>query len=292
MTDLALGAVAAVAASVLFSVGLLLQSQEARRVARDEAPPLEVVLGLLRRPRWLLGGVAMTAGFGLHVSALLLAPLTVVQPSLAAGLLVLLVYAARWEGAGVGAREVGGVLAIGLGVVAVTLTSPERSTAWAGAGALAAGLGALAAIALSPQLPGVARMLGGKGRFGLVATVAAGVAYSLTGLTTKLLSDRLDAGDWAGAGAWLLATLLAAGLALLDQTAALQRRGATQVGVAIYVMPVVLPVLLAPVLLGEGWGTAPAGVLPLLLALAAVSAGAGALASSRRVAAAEHPAAA
>ena len=291
MTDLALGAVAAVAASVLFSVGLLLQAREARRVAYEESGPLEVVGRLLRRPRWLLGGAAMSAGFGLHVSALLLAPLTVVQPSLAAGLLVLLVYAARFEGAGVGVREVGGVLAIGLGVVAVTLTSPERSTAWAGAAPLAAGLGALALIAVAPQLPGLARVAG-AGRIGVVATVGAGVAYSLTGLTTKLLSDRLDAGDWAGAGAWLLATVLAAGLALLDQTAALQRRGATQVGVAIYVMPVVLPVLLAPVILGEGWGSAPAGVVPLLLALAAVSAGAAALAGSRRVAAAEHPSAA
>ena len=41
-------------------------------------------------PRWVLGGVAMMVAFGLHVGALALAPLTVVRPCLAAGLVILL----------------------------------------------------------------------------------------------------------------------------------------------------------------------------------------------------------
>jgi len=99
-------------------------------------------------------------------------------------------------------------------------------------------------------------------------------------LTTKLISDRLDAGDWAGAGLWLAATIGAASLALVDQTTALQRRGATQVGVIIYVMPVVVPVVLAPLLVGESWGSSAA---PLALSVAAVCAGAASLAGSRHV---------
>src|SRR3712207_2058982 len=88
MVDLVLGAAAAAAASALFSAGLLLQSLEARGAPRGGGP---LALRLVRRPRWVLGGVLMVAGFGFHVAALFLAPLTVVQPALAAGLLVLLV---------------------------------------------------------------------------------------------------------------------------------------------------------------------------------------------------------
>ena len=77
------------------------------------------------------------------------------------------------------------------------------------------------------------------------ATLGAGAAYALTGLTTKLVTDRMAVGDWLGAVLWLAITASAAGLALMDQTTALQHRGATQVGVIIYTMPVVVPVLLA-----------------------------------------------
>jgi drug/metabolite transporter (DMT)-like permease len=284
MAELALGALAAVVASALFSAGLLLQALEARRVPPEAAQGVSLVLRLLRRPRWLLGAGAMVVGFGFHVTALLFAPLTVVQPSLAAGLLVLLVYAARVDGTPVGARELAGVVAIGGGVVALTVTSPERTTVTASAAALVIGLGALALVAVAPQAaPRRADW------FGLLATLAAGCAYSLTGLTTKLLSNRLDAEDWAGGAGWLAATVIAAVLALLDQTAALQRRGATQVGVVIYVMPVIVPVVLSPLVLGEGWGSAPEGPVPLALALLVVAAGAAALAGSRGVSAAEHP---
>ena len=279
MGDLALGAVAAVTASALFSAGLVLQSLEARTVPAQHSLRLSLIGRLLGRRRWVLGGVLMVAGFGFHVGALLLAPLTVVQPSLAAGLVVLLVVGARSGGEMVRPREVLAVVAISVGVVGLTLSSPDRTTVTAGTLALMLGLGALGAVALLPHalaaLDSRHRQAGS-----LVATVGAGAAYSLTGLTTKLISDRLDAGDWAGVGLWLAITIGAASLALVDQTTALQRRGATQVGVIIYVMPVVVPVALAPLLVGESWGSSAA---PLALSVAAVCAGAASLAGSRHV---------
>src|SRR3954469_2176947 len=128
MADLALGAVAAVTASSLFSAGLVLQSLEARTVPPEHSLRLSLIGRLLGRRRWVLGGALMAIGFGFHVAALMVAPLTVVQPSLAAGLLVLLVVGTRTEGARVGARELAGVLAIALGVVGLTLTAPDRTT--------------------------------------------------------------------------------------------------------------------------------------------------------------------
>jgi drug/metabolite transporter (DMT)-like permease len=279
MSDLALGALAAVTASALFSAGLVLQSLEARTVPASHSLRLSLIGRLLGRRRWVLGGLLMVAGFGFHVGALLLAPLTVVQPSLAAGLVVLLVVGARSGGEPIRSRELLAVTAITLGVVGLTLSAPERTTVSAGSLALAVGLGALGAVALVPHALAVLdrrhRQAGS-----LVATIGAGAAYSLTGLTTKLISDRIDANDWLGAALWLALTIGGAMLALVDQTTALQRRGATQVGVIIYVMPVVVPVVLAPLLVGETWGSS---AVPLILSVAAVCAGAGSLSGSRHV---------
>lgn len=289
MPELVLGTVAAVTASALFSVGLLLQAIEARALEGEDGGPLAVLRRLLRRRRWLLGALVMACGFLFHAGALLLAPLTVVQPSLAAGLLVLLAYSSRTEPGEVGVQALAGVAAITVGVVALTLTGPERTTLSAATGPLVATLGVLALLALLPQVAG--RF--GRRRpewIGPLAILGAGCAYSLTGLTTKLVSDRLDGGDTLGLVLWLLVTAAVAVLALLDQTTALRHRPATQVGVVIYVMPVVIPVLLAPLLLGEGWGSSPAGPVPLALSVLCVSAGAGLLGASRQVTAVEAPA--
>jgi hypothetical protein len=275
MVELVSGALAAIVASALFSGGLFLQSLEARTVPRERSQI--ATLGLLvRRRRWVLGALAMVVGFGFHVTALLLAPLTVVQPALAAGLVLLLVAGSRVDAIPIGAREVAGVAALTIALVVLTLTSPERTTVSADTAALALWLGALAVISLIPVLA--------PGAGGLVAAAGAGTAYALTGITTKLASDRLAAGDVAELAFWLVATATAAVVALVGQTVGLQRSPATQVGVFVYVLPVVVPVVLAPVLVGENWSETPGGGVPLGIALAAVCAAAGVLATSRQVA--------
>jgi hypothetical protein len=280
-----LGAVAAVTASALFSLGIVLQSAETRTLpgARD----LRTLLGaLVRRPRWLGGGALMVVGFGFHTAALGLAPLTVVQPALAAGLLVLLVLAARQDGGRVTAQELAAVAGIGIGLVGVTLTASERTTVSADALPLALILGALGALALLPLLLDATRA-GRRPLGALLPALAAGTAYALTGITTKLFSDALSDGSLGAGAGWLAATAAAGVLALLDQTRALQRGHTTQVGAILYVVPVIVPVLLAPVLVGEDWGASPAGGLPLGLSVAAVCAGAAVLGGSRRIGAVE-----
>src|SRR4051794_40419920 len=150
MTELLLGAVAAVTASALFSVGLVLQSLEARTIPSEHALRFSLIARLLGRRRWILGGLIMVAGFGFHVGALLLAPLTVVQPSLAAGLVVLLVVGARHDAAPVRVREVLAVVAISVGVVGMTLTASQRNTLTASPARLALALSPLVAAALAP----------------------------------------------------------------------------------------------------------------------------------------------
>src|SRR4051795_11843848 len=88
--ELVLGIAAAVASSTFYSLGIALQAMDARETPHEEHLRLALVWGLVRRARWLAGTGLSVLGFPLQLVALLLAPLVVVQPSLAAGLLVLL----------------------------------------------------------------------------------------------------------------------------------------------------------------------------------------------------------
>ena len=286
MNETVLGAVAAVTASALFSLGLVWQSAEARAAGRHHRM-WALLRSLVRHPRWIAGGALMLVGFGFHTAALSLAPLTVVQPALAAGLLVLLLLAAREDGGRIQGRELWAVAGIGAGLVGVTLTASERTTVSADPLALALILGTLAAVALAPLVHAWSE--GRPGPAGaLLPALSAGTAYALTGITTKLFSDGLSTGAAGAVGLWLGATVVAGVLALLDQTRALQRGHTTQVGAILYVVPVVVPVLLAPVLVGESWTDSPGGGVPLLLSVAAVCAGAAVLGGSRRIGALEE----
>src|SRR5690242_4033965 len=105
MVDLVLGIGAAVAASTLYSLGIALQAMDAKQAPRGEHLRLALARRLLRRGRWLLGTGLSILGWPLQLVALLLAPLVVVQPALAAGLLVLLFLAQRMLGEHAGRME-------------------------------------------------------------------------------------------------------------------------------------------------------------------------------------------
>jgi hypothetical protein len=286
VTNTALGALCAVTASSLFSIGLVLQALEARTIPADHSFRLSLIVQLAKRRRWVLGCVVMLVGFAFHVTAFMAAPLTVVQPALAGGLLVLLWFGLRAQGQTINRREALGVAGIVLGIVALTFTTPDRTADVAGGASLFLSLGTLALVALVPHVGALVRSRRGGGGTSLLATLGAGAGYALTGLTTKLLSDAIAHSQWLIAAGWLVITALVAGLAFIDQNSALQGRDVIEVGPIVFVVPVVVPVLLAPVLVGEGWAGTPIGVLPLLLSLAVVCAGAVTLSGSAGVASA------
>lgn len=122
-----LGLVAALVASVLFNVGVALQGLEARAAPSSLSLSLSMLGRLLRRPRWLLGLILGLAGVAPQVLAYAEAPFVVVQPALAAGLIVLLVIGVRVFKEPVGVREVLGVLAIIGGVALVSWGVPPHS---------------------------------------------------------------------------------------------------------------------------------------------------------------------
>src|SRR5690348_14378236 len=143
--ELAGGIVLAAGAAACFDGAVALQALEARQV--DAAGGARLLRRLAARPRWLAATALAIAGWPLQVAALALAPLTVVQPTLALGLVLLLVLGVRLLGEPATARDAAAVAAIAAGLALLAWAAPEETRVHAGAGVLAAVLGPLAALA-------------------------------------------------------------------------------------------------------------------------------------------------
>ncbi|HEV7806260.1 MAG TPA: hypothetical protein VGO80_10595, partial [Solirubrobacteraceae bacterium] len=115
------GVLLALAAAACFECSYVLQALEVRAVPAMTRASIGALARLAVRPVWL-GSIALgLAGFGLQVLALRHAPLSLVQPLLATGLLGLLAISATVLGETVGRREGGAVVAIVAGVTLIAL---------------------------------------------------------------------------------------------------------------------------------------------------------------------------
>jgi drug/metabolite transporter (DMT)-like permease len=276
---LALGIAAAVAASCFYNTSIALQALEARAVPREHSLRPSLLGRLVRNRRWLLATGLGLLGWPLEIGALLLAPLTVVQPCLASGLILLLWLGVRKLGEAPGRRERLAVAAIVLGVAGVAWAAPERTTEHAGAAGLAV---ALALVALPIAAPYVFR--GRAAAASTLAVFAAGFGYAWTAIASKLLTDELAAGAVAVAAGWLATAAISEGLALLSEMSALQRRPATHVAPVMFAVQVLVPVVLAPLIFGESWSGTPLGGVALVAFMLVALAGTVLLAGSRSVA--------
>src|SRR6059058_3349972 len=276
MVDLVLGILAAVGASTLYSLGIALQAMDAKEAPHDEHLRLALAWGLVKRARWLLGTGLSILGFPLQLLALLLAPLVVVQPALAAGLLVLLFLAERMLGEHAGREEHLAMFAIVAGVVGAGLTAPPRSTTHSSQ-QLTITL-VLLGLGLASLLPYALRAL--RRPNAAVTMIGAGLAFGWSGVATKLASDDLAGHHLLPATAWALSTAAASGVGVLSEMSALQARPAIQVAPVVFVTQTVVPVALAPSLLGESFAATPLGGVPLAASLALLVTGAALLVRS------------
>lgn len=274
----ALGIVAAVTASLLYNTSIALQALEAREVPHEHSLRPSLLGRLVRNRRWLGATALGLLGWPFEIAALLLAPLTVVQPCLASGLILLLWLGVTRLGERPGPRELIAVGAIVVGIAGVAFAAPERTTDHAGAAAIALALALVAVPLLAPYL-----FRRRTGTVGALAIFSAGCGYAWTSIAGKLLTDELAAGAVLIGVAWLATVALSEGLALLSEMSALQRRPATQVAPAMFAVQVLVPVGLAPLIFGESWGRTPAGGLALVASMALAVAGTVVLAGSRAV---------
>jgi drug/metabolite transporter (DMT)-like permease len=281
---LALGIAAAVAASLLYNTSIALQALEAREVPQEYGLRPSLLGRLLRNRRWLGATAIGLLGWPLEIAALLLAPLTVVQPCLASGLLLLLWLGVTRLGERPGWRELVAVAAIVVGIGGVAWAAPERSTDHAGPGAIALALVLVAVSALLPYLLRT-RLRDRALWLGLLATLSAGCGYAWTAIASKLLTDELAAGALLVGVLWLATAAASEGLALLSEMSALQRRPATRVAPVMFAVQVLLPVALAPLIFNESWAQTPLGGAAIVTFITIAVAGTVLLAGSRAVAA-------
>jgi hypothetical protein len=279
---LALGIAAAVTASLLYNTSIALQALEAREVPGEHGLRPSLLGRLLRNRRWLGATAIGLLGWPFEIAALLLAPLTVVQPCIASGLLLLLWLGAKRLGERPGRRELAAVAAIVLGIGGVAWAAPERATNHAGAEAIALALVLVAIPVLLPYL--LRKPLRGKvNRLALLATLSAGCGYAWTAIASKLLTDELAVGTVLVGALWLGTAAASEGLALLSEMSALQRRPATHVAPVMFAVQVLVPVALAPLIFNESWADTPLGGAALVGFVAVAVAGTVLLAGSRAV---------
>ncbi len=185
--------------------------------------PLSSAAGLFRSRAFTLGWIVAVGAWGLHVGALALAPLSIVQAVLSGGLVFLAVLAERYFGFQLGRRQWTGVIvtAIGLAVIAITggsHTSAVRHYSLAALIAVECGVFALGAALI--RISTHQRI--GPAAEGLMLGVAAGVLFGVSDIALKYLTGAVHAG-WKGIiSEWTLTALAASVLAFYASARALQ----------------------------------------------------------------------
>ncbi len=279
--ELALGFVLALAAACCYETGYALQAVEARRAPAERALRPSLVAHLVRRPVWLGATALSLVGWPLQIAALTEAPLTLVQPTLALGLLLLLVLGVRILGEHVGTREIVAVAMI-IASVAVFAWAAPRDTGDVERGAgLVVALSILIAVALLPYAIALVR----ERRYPMLLLVAsAGAADGLAAFVAKIVAQDASAGELVAVVLWAALVAAVVIVGLISESTALQSFAATRVAPTVLVMQIVIPVALAPLVGGEGWRGTPLGGAVLGTALVTIAVGAGLLASSPAVA--------
>jgi drug/metabolite transporter (DMT)-like permease len=260
---LAVGLGAALLASVLFNVGIVLQALDARAAPRALGLRVALLGRLLRRPRWLLGLALGLVGVWPQVVAYAKAPFVVVQPVLAVGLLIVLALGVRVLAEPVGWRELAGVVSIIGGVALVAWGAPAHSEAHRGGVAVIA---VAAGLSLAGLVPFFVR--GTWLDTGMLAIVATGFGFGAANVATKLVGDDFAANHYANAAAWGAVGLGMAVAATIVNMTAFQRRAATVVVPVSTAIQTFMPIVLEPLFLREHWGSAALDGAPLAAGLA------------------------
>jgi len=269
----ALAVVLALGAALSLGTAEALQLREARAIPVEQALRPGLLLRLVRRGRWLLGGLCDVTGFLLLTLAMWQGSLVLVYPLITLALVWTLALLAVWYRTPLLTSEWMAVAAVigGVGLfAAATGTSKEfvpneSALSWISFGIIAAlVISAVASTALRSE---------GRRRAILFA-LAGGLADAALAAVVAGLSSRFNAGAGAIFTSWELYAVIVVGIIDL-----LFKQTAYQAGYATITLPIMtvtdplLAVLIGSVFFGEeAWASGP-WLLPGLLGLAVMSAG-------------------
>lgn len=188
----------ALLATTAYSFGLIAEKRALRRMpAIDARHGIALVRIVASAPGWLAGFALMLTGFGLQAVALTLAPVSVVQPVLSSGVVILLVASRLVLRERLGRTELACVLAMAASIVVIALSAVgsagrvghHASGIWIAAVAVPACLLALGLGARSLRQASAGRHR--TPAIGVSYGLAAGLLYGVATLAIKALSGTL-----------------------------------------------------------------------------------------------------
>jgi drug/metabolite transporter (DMT)-like permease len=195
----------------------------------NEAPPVDIrhplrtAKGLWGSKWFAIGMVVGGGGWGLHVAAISLAPLSVVQVVLSGGVVLIAVMADRIFGFEVGPRQWWGLAltAVGLILLGVTMPAPGGAHSTFSLAAMVAfeatlfGLGALLILGRRAGAPAE--------HHGVMLAAASGILFGVCNVAVKALSGMVgDAGLLGLASPWLLVAAAGSATAFYASARSLQ----------------------------------------------------------------------
>jgi drug/metabolite transporter (DMT)-like permease len=217
-----LGILLAFACAVATQLGFLYKHKGACAAPKvDIRRPLKTVKSLFSS-RWFAIGMAVALGaWLLHVAAMALAPISVVQAVLSTGVVILAVMAERLFGFKVGRRQWLGVAMTAAGLVLLVITLPAHSgshSSFSVAGMISFEAGMLAIGALLITGP---RIGAPDHHHGVMLGAAAGVLFGVSDVAIKALTG-LDGFASIVLSPWLPVTIIASVVAFYASARGLQ----------------------------------------------------------------------
>jgi hypothetical protein len=242
-----LGIGLATLAAVLFAVGAVLQHEAAELSTTARGLSLR---RLLRRRRWMIGQTATLLGTGSQVVALAVAPVAVVQPTLAVTLVFGLgLRAVRTRQIPLRQELVGVALTTGGLAVFLLAARPARAAEPPGPSVLAIVL----VVGLSVLLVAVATRVGHGPHGALACGSAAGIAAGIAAVLISVGIHSLQEDGWvrALAGVTIWGAVLVAGIAIVGGQQAYARGSLAWSLPALILLDPLAAVPAARLLLGE-----------------------------------------
>ena len=242
--------VCALMAAVLFAFAAVMQQESTLTVTTEKSLSPGLLLDLLRRPKWLLGGLSMLSGFGLQAVALAFGPVALVQPIVVLELAFAIPFGILRRHRRAGLREWAGILAVMSGISIFLLSADPRSgvqnpptTQWIES---LVPVGFVAAICV-----GVGSTRRGPTRAMLLGS-AAGLSFGVLAVLTKAVTHLLSSDVAKAFVTWQVYVAIGVGIAALTVS-----QSAYQAGPLAYSMPFIglleplVAVVIGDAVLGE-----------------------------------------
>jgi drug/metabolite transporter (DMT)-like permease len=237
--------------------------------------PLRSAADLFASKWFALGWVVAVGAWALHVGALALAPLSVVQAVLAAGLVFLAVIAERFFGFALGRRQWTGVIITTVGLALIALTLGPRGDAVPGY-ALAALIAVECTVfALATGVAVISNYQATlRARQGLFLGAASGALFGVSDIALKFLTHAVQGGVLELISPWTFAALAASVVAFYASARGLQIGPGVEV-IALTAVAANLTAIIGGILVfRDPIGTGPVAISGRMIAFGLVIAGA------------------